>query len=329
MKKINLLFFAIFIASFSFSQTVAGFENLTLGADTFWNGSDWSGGFSSGEAYFVNSYDTSGGYAFWSGFAYSDMYGDTTATVDTPLTNALQYSAVTGSGYGGHGNYAVASDFGDTKVYLTGNAIGKVVSGFYATNNVYAFLSMKYGDDYEPAFSYSNSDTFVLKITGWNNGQPVKDTVAFYLADFRDSLVSPGIITNWEWVDLHRLGNVDSLIFSLVTSQNGPYGSNTPFYFCIDNFTTSDSTATSGIQDVSAMESNVYPNPFSNTVKVSYTGQLKQICFYDMQGSLLKIISGGQITGTTEIDAADLASGVYLAKVVTDQGTSAVRIVKQ
>ncbi len=279
MKKI-ILFCSVFLATFLIkAQTVATFDTLPLGTDTFWNGSNWSGGFSDGEGYFLNSFDTAtyGGvlYSTWSGFAYSNMVGAPAATVDTPLTNTLQYSAVTGSGFGASGNYAVAYDAGNTKIYLTGNGKGGVVSGFYATNTTYAYLSMRYGDAFEPAFEYSNRDSFVLNVTGWYNGTPIGDTVHFYLADFRDSslratdtiitpadtaivagdttitaadttifvgdtLISPGIINTWKWVDLHGLGNVDSLIFSFTSSQNGQYGINTPTYFAMDNFTTSD-----------------------------------------------------------------------------------------
>ena len=190
MKKI-ILFFAVFFAVFvANAQTVATFDTLPLGTDTFWNGSNWSGGFSDGEGYFPNDYDTSGGYSFWSGFAYSNMYGDTSLTSDSAFTNAMQYSAVTGAGYGGSGNYAIGYDAGNTKVYLTGNGKGGVVSGFYATNNTYAFLSMRHGDAFEPAFTYANGDTFVLKVTGWYNGAPIGDTVQLYLADFRDSSVA-------------------------------------------------------------------------------------------------------------------------------------------
>ena len=40
------------------SATVADFEDLTLGAESFYNGSDGAGGFFSHAAYFPNQYDT-------------------------------------------------------------------------------------------------------------------------------------------------------------------------------------------------------------------------------------------------------------------------------
>src|SRR5579863_5045616 len=275
MKRIFFSIVLVFTAFISNAQTtVSSFDTLPLGVDTFWDGTLTSTGFSDGDAFFTNSFDTatySGVlYDLWSGFAYSNMvYPDTSIHSDSVLTNAMQFSTVTGSGYGGNGNLAVAYDQGNTKIYLTGNAKGGIVSGFYSTNTEYVYLSMKYGDQFEPAFSYSKKDSFVLKITGWYHGSPIGDTVRFYLADFRDTLVSPGILTSWQWVDITSLGNADSLIFSFASSQTGQFGINTPTYFAMDNFTTEGIT---GIRELAAntIDASAYPNPFNSSFRVDY-----------------------------------------------------------
>ncbi len=235
MKKINLLFLALLFVFFASAQTTSDFEYLPLGTDTFWTGSDLSGGFSSGNAYFENEYDTSfGGY--WGGaFIYSSKTDSTTAG----YTN--EYSAIAGSGVNGSLKYAVGYDYGDMKIRLTQNAAGKSVVGCYVTNTTYAYLSMLNGDAYEHAFTHDSADFFLLKITGWKNGSPINDTINFYLADFRSATASENyIVRNWQWVNLLALGNVDSLIFSLSGSQNGTYGLNTPAYFALDNLVTAD-----------------------------------------------------------------------------------------
>ena len=226
---------------FTSPQSIADFENLTLGNDTFWNGSDLSGGFVSGSAFFNNVYDSAFGY-WQAGFAYSDMYGNVQAAADTPFTNSLEYSSVTGKGFGNIGNYAVAYDdgTGQVRAKLIGNAKGGIVNGFYTCNSLYAYLSMLHGDQFVTAFSHNNADWLELNITGWRNGVAVADTVHFYLADFRTPS-SPGIDTDWQWVSLLPLGDVDSVIFSLGASQTTPgVGINVPAYFCPDNFTTAD-----------------------------------------------------------------------------------------
>jgi hypothetical protein len=236
MKKFNILFFAVFITAQLFSQTVSTFENLTLPADTFWNGSDLSGGFSSGNAYFVNDYDTS--FSSWSGFVYSDMKDSTTAGYGN------QYSAITGGGYNGSSNYAIADEYGNAKILLTGNAAGKTVNGFYVTNTTFAYQSMKQGDAFAKKFggaSGTDPDWFRLRALGWKNGALKQQAVDFYLADFRSAdSTQDYIVRDWRWIDLQPLGDVDSILFNLASSDTAFGFMNTPAYFAMDNFTTSD-----------------------------------------------------------------------------------------
>ncbi len=231
MKKINLIFAAIFIAFLSQAQTVATFENLALVPDTFWNGSDLSGGFNSGNARFANSYDTT--YQAWSGFSYSNMSDSTTPGYGN------QYSAITAAGYGGSGNYAVADEYGNAKIYLTGTATGGMAAGFYVTNATLDYLSMLNGDAF--AKKFGPNDWLKLTAKAWYNGVLKNDSVDFYLADFRFADTTQNyILKTWQWVNLSTLGNADSIIFHLSSTDNSQYGMNTPAYFCIDNFTTAD-----------------------------------------------------------------------------------------
>lgn len=236
MKKFTLFVLSLCISLFLFSQTVSTFENLTLATDTFWDGSDLTGGFNSGNSYFPNNYNTI--FFSWSGFTYSNKKDSVTPGYGN------QYSAAPASGYNGSSNYAVADDYGNAKVLLTGSAAGKLVNGFYITNNTYAYLSMRDGDAFSKKFggaTGADTDWFKLTAQGWLNGTLKNTTVEFYLADFRSSdSTQDYIVKDWSWVNLQPLGNVDSLQFFLSSSDTGQWGMNTPAYFCIDNFTTSD-----------------------------------------------------------------------------------------
>jgi hypothetical protein len=46
---------------------IADFEDLALTGESYWNGSDGSGGFASGSAYFSNSYNAD--WDSWDGFS--------------------------------------------------------------------------------------------------------------------------------------------------------------------------------------------------------------------------------------------------------------------
>ena len=236
VMRIAWIIIALLITTIGNTQTVSDFENLTLSPNSFWDGSDLSGSFISGNVNFHNTYNT--GWSIWdSGFAYSNMK-DTTTSGYTNL-----YSARTAIGYSNSANYAVGQNY--AKLHLLGAAAGKQINGFYATNSNYAYFSMKDGDSFAKKFggvSGNDPDWFKLSITGYFNGAPIFDTVDFFLADFRFSdNAQDYILKDWQWVNLTTLGNVDSLVFLLNSSDTGTYGMNTPPFFCLDNFTTADS----------------------------------------------------------------------------------------
>ena len=43
-------------------------------------------------------------------------------------------------------------------------------------------------------------------------------------------------INQWTYVDLSQFGEIDAIMFSLSSSDNGTWGMNTPAYFAMDNF---------------------------------------------------------------------------------------------
>ncbi len=236
MKKITLLLFHIFLIAFVCAQTVADFENLSLPTDTFWDGSDGSGGFNSGNAFFPNDYNAT--FFAWTGFTYSTM----SDTLSPGIAN--QYSAIAGGGANGSATYAVADEYGNAKVILNSSAAGKTIKGTYVTNNTYAYLSMRDGDNFSKKFggnAGTDEDWFKLTVKGWLAGSLKSNEVDFYLADYRfaDS-TQDYIVKNWTWLNLQPLGDVDSIQFFLSSSDTGQFGMNTPAYFCLDNFTTND-----------------------------------------------------------------------------------------
>ena len=101
------------------------------------------------------------------------------------------------------------------------------VPGFYVTNCIYSYSSMKYGDEIA-GDPFATGDKFMLTITGVRNGEKTS-SVDFYLAK------ADKILNEWTYVELNTLNEVDGLIFSLSGSRTGDYGLNTPAYFAFDN----------------------------------------------------------------------------------------------
>jgi hypothetical protein len=236
------------------AQTIATFENLPVPSVGYWNGSDAPNGtsFTDGNVIFPNVYA-----GYWaSGWAYSNQIDISTAG----YTNL--YSASAGAGADGSVVYAVGQR--GAVMNFNGASIRGTMNGFYVTNGTYAALSMLNGDDFAKKFGGpegTDPDFFKLTVKGWFDGFEKSETVEFYLADFRfPNSEDDYIVTDWRWVDLTPIGNVDSLVFDLESSDNDPqFGMNTPGFFCLDNFSTMDDAW--GIAEQMNQAFNVYPNP--------------------------------------------------------------------
>jgi len=218
-------------------EVLADLDDLTLDAESFWNGADGSGSFESGAVTFFNAYDAE--YESWDGFAYSNTTDTTTAGFDN------QYSAITGGGVDGSANYAVAyessfSPIGPPTLNVVDPDGGEAVTiaGAYITNTTLAYISMRDGDAYSKQFggeTGTDPDWFLLTIQGIRADASLTDPVELYLADFRaDDAQDDYILDEWTWVDLSGLGDVVGLQFTMSSSDNGEWGMNTPAFFALD-----------------------------------------------------------------------------------------------
>ncbi len=213
------------------TYVVSDFSNLSLDAEGFWNGSDESGGFSSGLVFFPNNYNPEWGA--WSGWAYSRVTDN-----ETPGWSN-QFSAFPGHGVfpEEENPYAVSYVMGGASTFLLDEGAPHLVYGFYLTNTTYAASTMKHGDDYSKKFGGETGDDpdwFLLSVWG-SVGDENTDTLEVYLADYRfeDNALNY-ILDEWEWVDVSSLGKVEALHFSLSSSDVGDWGMNTPAYFALD-----------------------------------------------------------------------------------------------
>ena len=227
-RSLVSLVFVLAINSVSRGE-IANFDELILSAESYWNGSDGSGGFASGSAYFNNNYDST--YGSWDGFSYSNI------TDSTSSGWTAQYNAITGKGQNGSANYGIGYVGWAEPPTVVLDTAG-IVGGLYVTNNNYAYYSMLDGDAFAKKFgggSGDDEDWFLLTIMGKDVGGAATGTVDFYLADYRFSDNSGDyIVKTWEYVDLSSLGEVKSLEFSLSSSDVGDWGMNTPAYFALD-----------------------------------------------------------------------------------------------
>lgn len=175
-------------------------------------------------------YLASGNFAVQQTVAYGGTYVSgavVTNITDTKFVDYKDaYKSVVGGAYAGK-NYVVWYEDAFTPNVIKLNAAA-VVPGVYVTNNVYAYNSMKNGDDFagEP---FGANDYFTLIIHGALNGEDVNNQVTVKLAE------GTNIVKEWIYVDLSTLGKIDELSFDFEGSRTGDFGVNTPTYFCLDN----------------------------------------------------------------------------------------------
>lgn len=313
-KKIALI--ATLTASTGFAQTTADFQNLALSTGTFYNGSTntpsvaTSTSFTSGNCIF-NTKWSGGNFPYWEkGWAYSNM----TNTITAGLGNL--YSAYAGSGFNNSTNYAVGQSNSVLKFNTT--AQSKQIAGFYITNGTYAGISMRDGDQFAKKFggvSGNDPDWFKLKVQKYLNGVLVNDSVTFYLADFRFTNNTQDYIVNtWQYVDVTSLGNADSLIFKLTSSDVGNFGMNTPAFFCIDNITTLNS-ATSVFENKNhELGISLFPNPATTSFTIKSNSEIELVNLYDITGKLKNTFS------TNSISTEGLQKGIYFIEAVSMNG---------
>ncbi|WP_169972747.1 DUF4465 domain-containing protein [Tautonia rosea] len=220
-------------------SVVVDFSDLTLGSESFYNGSDQAGGFTSNGVFFRNSYNPTWGS--WSGWSYSNRTDNTTAGFGN------QFSSFAGGDASGDGIYALA--FGQTPSTVRFDLPDSdpmrtpVSMSASFTNTTYAALSMQNGDAFSKKFggaTGNDPDFFLLTIVGFSGlgaSGTILGEVDFYLADFRfDDNSLDYILQDWTTVDLSSLIGARSIGFRLTSSDVGTFGMNTPAYFAMDDF---------------------------------------------------------------------------------------------
>ncbi|MGZ3883761.1 MAG: T9SS type A sorting domain-containing protein [Bacteroidia bacterium] len=302
-KTITLLCFTC-ASLFMSAQVVADFESFSLPANSYYK--DTTGAdFQTTNAVF--RYDwTTGSFPYWSGgSAYTNKH-DSSNGGYANLYNCIAYMGYSNSNY-----YITTQDKGIIKLKAPNN----YVNGFYVTNTTYAFKSMKSGDSFAKKFggpSGNDPDWFKLTVRGYLGGILKPDSSTFYLADYRFSNnASDYIVQNWQYVNCYNLGAVDSIKFFLSSSDVGSFGMNTPGFFSIDNFSTTQGV---GINELSSSEKvRIYPNPAHDVISVqlnqssTFEGQVKLFNSIGAEIGTLPEVKGNTIT----LNIAELPAGIY------------------
>jgi len=310
MRNFYIVFFFIF-STFSLSaQSIATFEGFDLPLDTFLNGSDGQTVFQDSDINFPTNF--SGG--FWiGGWAISTMRDDTISTFEN------LYSAKIASGFESS-TYAVGQQ--NAVIRLEGDNLGKVVDGVYLTNSTFAHDVIRDGNMFAKEFggeTGNDPDFFRLDIQKYSNGALAPQVVEFYLADYRfEDNNEDFIVDDWQWVDLTSLGNVDSLFFTLVSTDVGDFGINTPLFFSIDNLEISEEVSTSNENILLTSDQvSVYPNPAVDEIYLDLGTIESAVDLTIFDGLGRQVFHQAMTPFQSNIDISNLEKGTYFLQVRT------------
>lgn len=328
MKKLTTLFFALVMIKAGMAQV--NFENLTFSGKDYWIGTAGVPGdypFTAFYASFTLRNDTSAFGDYWSGWAYSKLKDSISLSYDTS-----ECAAFPAMGNGGSNNYAVAYySFNEYYNHIRFNVwpISTIITGLYITNTTITYRSMQNGDPFAKNFggvSGNDPDYYRIKFTGWYNGIPKIDTVTFYLADFRDANnANDYIVNSWEWVNLSILGQVDSLTYTLESTDTNAFGMNTPAYFCIDDLQANGD----GVEEnILSAEVKIYPNPFTDILRVQNNSRYNaDFELTDLNGSIVRQFKL-EATESKNLNTGKLARGIYILKIEKNNATYYKKLLK-
>lgn len=297
--------------------TVADFEEFSLETESYYNGSDSHGGFISGSTFFGNSYNAAWGS--WSGFSYSN----TTDTETEGFTN--QYSAYAGGGAMETATYGVSN--GVNNEIIVSSVDAKELKGLYITNATYTALSMKNGDAFAKQFggeSGNDPDSLIVRFTGIDAAGNETSTVDFYLADYTfEDNEEDYIVEDWVWVDLSSLGDVVSVNTTMISSDNGDWGMNTPAYFCVDKINYNNI----GVEEQQLAAISLYPNPTSGVLQLeledAFEGQLEVI------DAACRVVWAQAWNGLRkQLDLSQLERGIYSLRLYNAEAQLSKKFLK-
>lgn len=176
------------------------------------------------------------------------------------------------------------------------------VIGAYFNLNTYTFYSILYGDGYSRAFT--EGDELTLTVHGVDAEENEK-TVDITLASFTNGCLTAA--TNWKYVDLSTLGEVEELYFTMSSTDSGEWGMNTPGYFCLDKLTVKEASGSSMIAKESISKDKGIS--YDSTTKCVNLGNNNFAVVYDSLGRRVMTSSD-----TSIFSVENLPAGIYVVK---------------
>ena len=132
-------------------------------------------------------------------------------------------------------------------MFLSDNGMVFEPVGVYVCNHPWPYYGCEHGDGFGRPFE--EGDYFELIAHGVNPERG-ETTVSMNLVEFTNGQLKAA--NDWTFFDLSELGQVESVYFTLNSTDSGDYGMNTAAYFCMDKFQVQGPAPQTGVADVVA-----------------------------------------------------------------------------
>ena len=325
MLAVSLLFFGISSLTRLNAQTTVlefiGFEELKseISNEEVWNGSNGKTQYEAPNSVKLAmdiGWDTAFGGYWKNMWAFSRKSYNTLEPSDY---GKHLYASKPGKGAEENGEiYAIGSQ---NTYLLNPDPNQQQIVGFYISNTTFAYNSMALGDNFAKKFIAEDKDSFVLDIRSYLNQTLVGETQVV-LADFRsEDNTKNFILDSWQWVPMTNQ-MVDSIHFTLSSSDVGDFGINTPLYFALDNI---EITLLNGLEKSKKQELSIFPNPATDQINFANSANIESVTICDYHGALMDAPPA-----LFPIDISRYPSGFYFVSAIMKDGTIATgKILKQ
>ena len=265
------------------------------------------------------------------GYHLGTVVGQNGWTVKTDMANN-NFKVVTGNASDGvnsvevtsNGNYTENNNYLEKKIpYYDKFSISADVKLEALDGSDYYMLSLyslgKWTGGFNFTFDgalYADSNVTIKYIEDWIPGKWYKTKI---IVDHTKKTIDYYLDGNWVFVSPFdtNITKVDEVNFEFDNFETG---------FIVDNILIENLSEMS-VSDTIKSTIEIYPNPFSDYIKVNSSQNIKSIKIYDNSGKLVK--NSNHSGKSVEVNVSELPKGIYFISLETNLGTETKKMIKE